>query len=149
MFVVFRADAYFSMGGEVLLYFIVRVEVIKIQIWIEFKLVWNLEKIWKFKRLFPVFIWPWAEFDPASPAKPASASLAHGPGAAQRRSSPSRHRDGNAAGWNLNEIERSVESQLNLRAWTYSPTHAWDYQPETPINRGKLRQDFKENRDKP
>jgi hypothetical protein len=30
------------LGGEVLLYFIVRVEVIKIQIWFEFKLVWNL-----------------------------------------------------------------------------------------------------------
>jgi hypothetical protein len=32
MFIAFYADAYFSMGGEVLLYFIVRVEVIKIQI---------------------------------------------------------------------------------------------------------------------
>jgi hypothetical protein len=32
MFDVFHADAYFSMGGEVLLYFIVRVEVIEIQI---------------------------------------------------------------------------------------------------------------------
>jgi hypothetical protein len=44
MFVVFHADAYFSFGGEVLLYFIVWVEVVKIQIWFEFKLVWNLEK---------------------------------------------------------------------------------------------------------
>jgi hypothetical protein len=44
MFVVFHVDAYFSFGGEVLLYFIVRVEVVKIQIWFEFKLVWNLEK---------------------------------------------------------------------------------------------------------
>jgi hypothetical protein len=32
MFIAFHADAYFSMGGEVLLYFIVRVEVVKIQI---------------------------------------------------------------------------------------------------------------------
>jgi hypothetical protein len=32
MFAAFHADAYFSMGGEVLLYFTVRVEVIKIQI---------------------------------------------------------------------------------------------------------------------
>jgi hypothetical protein len=71
MFVVFRADAYFSMGGEVLLYFIVRVEVVKIQIWIEFKLVGNIEKIWKFKRLSPIFISPWAEFDLAESA-PAS-----------------------------------------------------------------------------
>jgi hypothetical protein len=29
----------------VLLYFIMRVEVIEIQIWFEFKLVWNLENI--------------------------------------------------------------------------------------------------------
>jgi hypothetical protein len=92
MFVVFRADAYFSMGGEVLLYFIVRVEVIKIQIWIEFKLVWNLEKIWKFKRPFPVFIWPSAEFDPAGPVEPTPASHAHGPGAAQHRSLPTPRR---------------------------------------------------------
>jgi hypothetical protein len=42
MFVAFHADAYFSLGGEVLLYFIVRVEVVKIQIWYEFKLVCNL-----------------------------------------------------------------------------------------------------------
>jgi hypothetical protein len=32
MFVAFHVDANFTMGGEVLLYFIVRVEVIKIQI---------------------------------------------------------------------------------------------------------------------
>jgi hypothetical protein len=39
MIVAFHADTYFSMGGEVLLYFIVQLEVVKIQIWIEFKLV--------------------------------------------------------------------------------------------------------------
>jgi hypothetical protein len=32
MFVPFHIEAYFSLGGEVLLYFIVQVEVIKIQI---------------------------------------------------------------------------------------------------------------------
>jgi hypothetical protein len=32
MFIAFHFDAYFSLGCEVLLYFIVRVEVIKIQI---------------------------------------------------------------------------------------------------------------------
>jgi hypothetical protein len=37
-----HAIAYFSLCDEVLLYFIVRVEVIEIQIWFEFKLVWNL-----------------------------------------------------------------------------------------------------------
>jgi hypothetical protein len=44
------------LGGEVLLYFIVWEEVVKIEIWFEFKLVCNLEKIWKLERLFPVFI---------------------------------------------------------------------------------------------
>jgi hypothetical protein len=37
---------------EVLLYFIVRVEVIEIQIWFEFKLVCNLQKGLKIKREF-------------------------------------------------------------------------------------------------
>jgi hypothetical protein len=32
MFVAFHADAYFSMDGDVLLYFIERVEVVEIQI---------------------------------------------------------------------------------------------------------------------
>jgi hypothetical protein len=32
MFVAFYADAYFSVGGKVLLYFIVQVEVIEIEI---------------------------------------------------------------------------------------------------------------------
>jgi hypothetical protein len=32
MFATFHADAYFSLGGEVVLYFIVQVEVIEIQI---------------------------------------------------------------------------------------------------------------------
>jgi hypothetical protein len=32
MIVAYHTDAYFSLGGEVLLYFIVRVEVIEIQI---------------------------------------------------------------------------------------------------------------------
>jgi hypothetical protein len=36
MFVAFHIDAYFYLGGEVLLYFIVRVEVIKIQISLKF-----------------------------------------------------------------------------------------------------------------
>jgi hypothetical protein len=37
MVVAFHASAYFYLGGGVLLYFIVRVEVIKIQIWFEIK----------------------------------------------------------------------------------------------------------------
>jgi hypothetical protein len=42
MFVAFHDDAYFSFGGEVLLYFIVRVEGIKIQISLKF--IKDLEK---------------------------------------------------------------------------------------------------------
>jgi hypothetical protein len=38
MFVTFHVDVYFSLGGELLLYFIVRVEVIEIVNLIEFKL---------------------------------------------------------------------------------------------------------------
>jgi hypothetical protein len=39
MVVEFHTGEYFSLGGGVLLYFIVRVEVIKIQSWFEFKLI--------------------------------------------------------------------------------------------------------------
>jgi hypothetical protein len=41
---------------EVLLYFIVRVEVIKIQIWFEFKLVCNLPKGLKIYKGFSIFL---------------------------------------------------------------------------------------------
>jgi hypothetical protein len=61
MFVVFDVDAYFSLGGEVLLYFIEWVEVVKIQIWFEFKLVWDLEKIWKINNPFHFTSRPSAE----------------------------------------------------------------------------------------
>jgi hypothetical protein len=39
MVVAIHSSAYFYLGGGVLLYFIVWVEVIKIQIWFEFKLI--------------------------------------------------------------------------------------------------------------
>jgi hypothetical protein len=39
MVVAFHAGAYFSLGGGVLLYFIVQIEVIKIQILFDFKLI--------------------------------------------------------------------------------------------------------------
>jgi hypothetical protein len=44
------------LGDEVLLYFIVRVKVIKIQIWFEFKLVCNLQTSLKVKREFSNFL---------------------------------------------------------------------------------------------
>jgi hypothetical protein len=37
----------FSLIGEVLLYFILQIEVVEIQIWIEFKLFANYKQIWK------------------------------------------------------------------------------------------------------
>jgi hypothetical protein len=37
-----HAITYFSWSDEVLMYFIVRVEVVEIQIWFEFKLICNL-----------------------------------------------------------------------------------------------------------
>jgi hypothetical protein len=44
------------LGDEVLLYFLVRVEVIKIQIWFEFKLVCNLQKGLEIYRGFSIFL---------------------------------------------------------------------------------------------
>jgi hypothetical protein len=44
------------LGDEFLLYFIVRVEVIEIQIWLEFKLVCNLKKGLKIKREISNFL---------------------------------------------------------------------------------------------
>jgi hypothetical protein len=40
---------------EVLMYFIVWVEVIEIQIWSEFKLVWNLWKVFEKEKGFSIF----------------------------------------------------------------------------------------------
>jgi hypothetical protein len=45
------------MGDEELLYFIVRVEVIEIQIWFEFKLVCNLHKGLKIYKGLSIFPW--------------------------------------------------------------------------------------------
>jgi hypothetical protein len=47
--------AYLSLCDEVLLYFIVRVEVVAIQIWFEFKLVWNLQNRFEKDKWFPIF----------------------------------------------------------------------------------------------
>jgi hypothetical protein len=61
MFDAFYADAYFSLCGEVLLYFSVRVEVIEIinLIWIQIGL--EFRKGLKNKKSFSFFYWPWAE----------------------------------------------------------------------------------------
>jgi hypothetical protein len=57
------------LGDEMLLYFIVRVEVIEIQIWFEFKLVYNLQKGLKIKREFSNFL---DQFGPNPSLGPAS-----------------------------------------------------------------------------
>jgi hypothetical protein len=79
MFIVFHADAYFSLGGEVLLQFMVRVEVTEIinLIWIQIGS--EFRKDLKIKKLFPDFHWPWVEFLPTGPTVPAAASLMCGP----------------------------------------------------------------------
>jgi hypothetical protein len=59
------------LGDEVLLYFIVRVEVVEIQIWFEFKLVCNLQKGLKIYKGFSIFLrhiglnsWSWPNLPP-------------------------------------------------------------------------------------
>jgi hypothetical protein len=44
------------LGDEVLLYFSVRVEVVKIQIWFEFKLACNLQNGLKIYKRFSIFL---------------------------------------------------------------------------------------------
>jgi hypothetical protein len=55
-------------GDEVLLYFIVRVEVIKIQIWFEFKLICNLQKGLKIKKEFSNLLDPFGMNPSLGPA---------------------------------------------------------------------------------
>jgi hypothetical protein len=47
---------YIFLGDEGLLYFIMQVEVVKIQIWFEFKLVCNLQKGLKIYKGFSIFL---------------------------------------------------------------------------------------------
>jgi hypothetical protein len=80
MFVAFHADAYFSLGGEVLLYFIVWVEVFEIVNlnWIQIAL--EFRKDLKNKKPFSFSYWLWAETLPAGRTELALTSLARGPG---------------------------------------------------------------------
>jgi hypothetical protein len=78
MFIALHANAYFSVGGEVFLYFIVRVEVVKIQIWFELKLVQNLEKVWKLKSLFSNFLLAIGRIPPSRPSLASHPSPAWG-----------------------------------------------------------------------
>jgi hypothetical protein len=67
MFVAFHVNAYFSLGGEVLLYFIVQVEVIEI-----INLIWNqigleFRKDLKNKKSFPIFLLAMGRNPPRQP----------------------------------------------------------------------------------
>jgi hypothetical protein len=69
MFVAFHDDAYFSFGGEVLLYFIVRVEVIEIVnlIWIQIGL--EFRKGLKNKKPFLIFLLAMGQNPPRRPSR--------------------------------------------------------------------------------
>jgi hypothetical protein len=64
------------LGDEVPLYFIVRVEVVKIQIWFEIKLVCNLQKGLKFYKGFSIFL---RSIGPNSQSWPSLPPPARGP----------------------------------------------------------------------
>jgi hypothetical protein len=64
------------LGDEVLLYFIVRIEVIKIQIWFEFKLICNLQKGLKIYKGFSIFL---RRIGPNSRSRPSLPPPARGP----------------------------------------------------------------------
>jgi hypothetical protein len=69
------------LGDEELLYFIVRVEVIKIQIWFEFKLVCNSQMVLKIYKGFSIFL---RRIGTNSRSRPSRPPLTHGPRVAQR-----------------------------------------------------------------
>jgi hypothetical protein len=73
MFDAFSADAYFSLCGEVLLYFSVRVEVIKIVNLIRIQIGLEFGKDLKNKKPFSFFYRSWPET--SSPAQPGIGSL--------------------------------------------------------------------------
>jgi hypothetical protein len=73
MFVAFHADAYFSLGGEVLLYFSVRVEVIEIVNLIRIQIGLEFKKYLKNKKPFSFFYWSWAKT--SSLSQPGTGSL--------------------------------------------------------------------------
>jgi hypothetical protein len=83
------------LGDEVLLYFIVRVEVIEIQIWFEFKLVCNLQKGLKIYKGFSIFL---RHIGPFSRSRPSLLPPMCGPrGPASRRRGPAVYRVRNCA----------------------------------------------------
>jgi hypothetical protein len=71
------------LGDEELLYFIVRVEVSKIQIWFEFKLVCNLQKGLKLYKGFSIFLRRTGLNSRSQPSRPPPACGPIGP-ASQR-----------------------------------------------------------------
>jgi hypothetical protein len=122
MFVAFHTHAYFSLGGEVLLYFIVWVEVIEIVnlIWIQIGL--EFRKDLKNKKPFSISYWPWDETLPTSQAEPALASLVCSLGAAQDRVIPYPTPDGRLSRKCHHQPKSQwkpvrIESPSNWNAW--------------------------------
>jgi hypothetical protein len=68
------------LGDEEILYFIVRVEVVEIQIWFEFKIVCNLQKGLKIYKGFSIFL---RRIGLNSRSRPSWHPLARGPRTAQ------------------------------------------------------------------
>jgi hypothetical protein len=66
------------LGDKVLLYFIVQVEVVEIQIWFEFKLIFNLQKGLKNYKEFSNFLGKMGRI-PAGPAWPSYPPVTRGP----------------------------------------------------------------------
>jgi hypothetical protein len=64
LFVAFYADAYFPLCCEVFLYFILRVEVVEIRIWIEFKLICIFILIFENGKAFLFSHLSWAKTQP-------------------------------------------------------------------------------------
>jgi hypothetical protein len=61
---------YIFLSDEELLYFIVRVEVAEIQIWFEFKLVYNLQKGLKIYKGFSIFLRHIGQNSRSRPSRP-------------------------------------------------------------------------------
>jgi hypothetical protein len=83
------------LDDELLLYFIVRVEVIKIQIWFEFKLVCSLQKCLKIYKGFSIFlrrIGPNSRSRPSLPP-PHAAQLADAAAQRSTRRTPTQRRE--------------------------------------------------------
>jgi hypothetical protein len=107
------------LGDEELLYFIVRVEVIEIQILFEFKLVCNLQKGLKIYKGFSIFLRHWAEFPVSVQPASSCAWSTNGPSHAARSDPISLEPDPNPLSYPLSRLFKPIlfpfQFLLNLR----------------------------------